>query len=114
MQSSVALVAELRRRLVTQGTVRPDLVVLAPKPRPLVLGVRRRLEQLHLQELVPEPTMERLDVAVLPRAPGRHRNRLGPLLRQPAVQRLADELRAVVAPNPGRRPPPADHPCQHA
>jgi hypothetical protein len=35
--------------------VRPDLVVLAPKPHPLLLGVRRRLEQLHFQELVSEP-----------------------------------------------------------
>src|ERR671922_2816344 len=107
MQSSVALLAELPRRLVAEGTVWPDPVVLAPKPRPLLLGVRRRLEQLHLQELVPEAAMKRLDVAVLPRAPGRHRDRLGPLLREPAAQGLADELRTVVTAYPGRRPAPA-------
>src|SRR5215831_13190284 len=100
MQSPVALLAELPRRLVAQGTVRPDPVVLAPKPRPLLLGVRRRLEQLHLQELVPKGALKRLDVAFLPRAPGRHRDRHGPRLREPAAQRLADELRTVVAPYP--------------
>src|SRR5579875_275928 len=113
MQSSVALLAELLRRLVAQGAVRPDLVVLTSEPRPLLLGVRRRLEQFPLQKLVPEPAMKRLDVAVLPRTPGRHRHRLGPLLRKPAGQRLADELRTVVASYSGRRPTPADHPSQH-
>jgi len=113
MQSSVALLAELLRRLVAQGAVRPDLVVLTSEPRPLLLGVRRRLEQFPLQKLVPEPAMKRLDVAVLPRTPDRHRDRLSPLLRKPAGQRLADELRTVVASYSGRRPTPTDHPSQH-
>src|SRR5262245_15783976 len=93
----VALLAELLRRPVAQRAVRPDLVVEAAVPGCLLPGVLDRLELLELQKLVPEAAVERLAVAVLPGPARGHLDRLRPLPRQPQPQRLADELRAVVA-----------------
>src|SRR4051812_46100352 len=107
MQAAVALVAELPGRFVTNRAVRPDRVVLAPEPLPFLLRVRRRLELLHLQELIPEPAVKRLDKAVFPRPPGCHRQRFRSLARQPVPQRRANELRAVVTADPPGRPPAA-------
>src|SRR4249920_2245337 len=113
VQAGVALVAELSGRLVVQRAVRTHPVVFAPEPLSLLLGVPVVLELLALQELVAEAAVERLAAAVLPRAARRHLDRLGPLARQPAAKRLADELAAVVAADARRRPPPAHHPRQH-
>src|SRR4051812_19799593 len=97
MMPAIAFVTELSWRLVVQRTVRSHRVVFAPKPLSFLPCVRHVLELLHLQELVPEPTVERLAVAVLPRTPRRYRQGFGPLPRQPLSQRLTNKLRTVVA-----------------
>src|SRR5262249_61552075 len=94
----VALVAELPRRLVPQPAVRPHPVVLAAEPRRLRPRVRHRLELARLQELVAQPAVERLDVALLPRAPGRHRRQLAAPAGQPAAQRPPHELPPLLPP----------------
>ena len=56
-----------RRRFVAKGTVRPDGVAV---PSPLLdehLRLFERVEDLSVQELVPELAVEALVVAVLPR-----------------------------------------------
>src|SRR5262245_65557840 len=90
--SGVALVAERLRRLVAQAAVGPHRVVLAPPPVRLRLCIRRRLELPAVEELVPQPAVERLDEPVLPRTGRRHRDRFGSPLRSPTTQRLADRL----------------------
>src|SRR6185312_9634033 len=94
VQAGVARGGELLGRLVAQRTVWTHRVVFAPKPPPFLSGVAVVLELLTLQELVTKATVERLADPVLPRAARRHLDRLGPLRRQPAGQRLADELTA--------------------
>src|ERR1700733_11915287 len=84
VQTAVTLVAEFLGRLVCQSAVWTDGVELAPEARGLCLRVRRRLECHTLQELVPEPAVERLDQAVLPRTARCDLDRLRPLARQPA------------------------------
>src|SRR4051812_39148125 len=59
----------------------------------------QRLEHLSVQQLVPQPAVERLAVGVLPRAPRGDVQRLRPTSGQPAPDRLGDELRPVVAPD---------------
>src|SRR5262249_6926601 len=99
--------------LVAQRAVRPYRVVFPTKPRPLFPGVGHVLELLALQEFVTQLPMERLDEAVLPRAPRRHRDRLRARLRPPPYQGLTDELPAVVAAAPRRGAPArADPPRQ--
>src|SRR3954464_4334222 len=92
VQAGVALGGELLGRLVAQRAVRPHRVVFAPEPPPFLPGIAVVLELLALQELVAEAAVERLADAVLPRPARRHLDRLGPLPRQPAAKRLADEL----------------------
>src|SRR5207253_8526067 len=82
----VAFVTELLRRLVAQAAVRADRVVLPTPPVRLRLRVRRRLELPAVQELVPQPAVERLNEPVLPRARLRHRDRLPPAPLQPPLQ----------------------------
>src|SRR5579859_5558982 len=111
--TGVALGGKLLGRLVVQRTMRPHRVVLALEPPPFLLGIPLILELLALKELVAEATVERLADSVFPRAARCHLDRLGPLPRQPAGQRLADELAAVVVLDANRRPPRADHSGQH-
>src|SRR3954468_10057738 len=61
------------------------------------LRLLQRLEHLSVQQLVPQPAVERLAVGVLPRAPRGDVQRLRPTTGQPATHRLGDELRPVVA-----------------
>src|SRR5260370_12558303 len=110
MQSACAFVPELFRRLVGQRAVRSHRVVFAPIPLSFLPSVRHVLELFHLQELVPEPTIERLGNSVFPGARRRYRDRLCPLLRQPLSQRFAYDFRAVVAADALPRSPPPSHP----
>src|SRR5207237_6068529 len=107
-----AVVAEFLRRLVVQRTRRPHRIVFTSKQLFFLLVVRYALELFPLQELIAASTMKRLRLTVLPGASGRHLDRLGSLLRQPLLQRLADELRTIVAPDSLGRPSPPYHPCQ--
>src|SRR5262245_61465329 len=70
-----------------------QLPALRQHPR---LGQVRKL--LHVQQLVAQPAVERLRVAVLPRRPRRDVQGLGVGPLQPTPQRPRDELRSVVAP----------------
>ena len=59
----------LHRCLVSQGTVRAFGIVLSLLERAQGLGLSGALEVLQVQELVTQFAVERLRVAVLPRAP---------------------------------------------
>ncbi len=56
----------------------------------------QRVEDLTIQEFVPHPRIERLDVPVLPWASRRDVGRPGADRRNPLLDRLGDELRAVA------------------
>src|SRR5215210_7777672 len=61
------------------------------------LGVfHGRLEDLSVEQLVPKPGIEALDVAILPRAARSDVGGLGSDRRVPLLDGLGDELRAVV------------------
>lgn len=51
---------------VSQSAVRPDSVVVTAPPLDQDLGLAKRVEDLAVQKLVPEPCVEALAVAVLP------------------------------------------------
>ncbi len=114
MQAPIALVAEHLGGLILQAAVRANAIVFAPPPGRLVPSVGHRLEFVALQKLVPQPTVERFDETVFPRAGGRHGNGLSPDPRQPLRQCRADELCAVVAANPPRCSTPTNHSGQHS
>lgn len=59
-------------------------------------GLRERIENLPIQQLVPEPSVEALDEAVLPGAARRDISRLRSDSRDPVLHGLGDELRSVV------------------
>src|SRR5262245_5860459 len=104
---------ERRRRAVAQRTVRPDRVVLL---FPL-LTQHPRLQQagelFGLQQLIPQPAVERLGVAVLPRCPRLNVQCPDARLRQPGPQRLGDQLRSVVAAQMTGSAPFGNHTGQH-
>lgn len=65
-----------RRRPVPQGAVRSHSVVVIPPAFDQDLRLLERVEDLRVQQLVPQLAVERLDVAVLPRAAGLDKQRL--------------------------------------
>src|SRR3954463_5356351 len=54
------------------------------------------VEDLAVEQLVPEPGIEALDIAILPRAAWSDVGGLGSNRRDPLLDGLGDELRAVV------------------
>src|SRR5918993_837567 len=60
------------------------------------LRLAESVEDLAVEQLVPEPGIEALDIAILPRPAGRDVGGLGPDRRDPLLDGLGDELRAVV------------------
>ena len=93
---------QLRRErhgtLIAQLAVWPLVIVLTPEVLNDHPRFCQRPQLLPVQALVPKPTVEAFHKTVLPRAAGLDVDRLDPLLRQPALHDLRDELRAVVAP----------------
>ena len=71
------------------------------------LGVQERIEAVDVQALVANPAVERFDVAVAPRRPGRDIAETGASTGPPG-HRLADELGIVVAPQHRRGVPACD------
>lgn len=63
------------------------------------LSLAERVENLPVEQLVSEPGIKALDVAVLPRAARRDVGRLRPNSGNPRLNRLSDELRAIVRSN---------------
>src|SRR5439155_10821770 len=84
--SGVATATELLRRLIVEAAMRSNRVVLPSPPVRLALRIRHRYELVAIQKLIPQPTMKRFDVTVLPRTRRRHLDRLGALLWQPTGQ----------------------------
>jgi len=91
-------------RLVPQRTVRTAMIVLHPIPRPIGPRLGQIGKLLPRQKLVPQPAVERLGVAVLPRAARLDIQRLHLGIGQPAANRRSDELRPVVAADVFRHP----------
>ena len=69
-------------------------------------------ENMPVQTLGPQLSVEALDERVLPRASRCDEDRLAPLGPQPGPHRLGDELGAVVAADVLRRSPPRHQPFQ--
>src|SRR5438552_4511342 len=87
---------EFGRRLVPNPAVQPLLI-----PVPLVLRsqnfrLQQRTEHFAVRKLCFHPAVERLAVAVLPRAARGNIQRRDLVRRQPALDRPRDELRSVV------------------
>lgn len=74
----VMLPHELGRRPVPERTVRPVVVVVDPPSFDLRPRVLDRRELVHVQALVPQPTIERLDECVFRRFPGRVKSNCTP------------------------------------
>ena len=77
-------------------------VVVAPPGFEENLGFLEGVEDLPVQELVAQPRVEALDVAILPRRARLDEGGPGPDRGDPSPDRFGDELRAVVGPNVGR------------
>src|SRR5712692_9837093 len=85
-----------RRNLVAQGGVRPVVVVFLLPVGDDDAGVGEGPEQVDVQALVTEPSVERFDVAVAPGLVGRDEPQAGPLA-SPLAHGGAGELGPVVA-----------------
>ena len=76
--------------------MRPHLVVV---PTPTLyhhLCLPQRVEDLAVQQLVTQPRIETLDIAVLPRTARRNVGRLGAECGDLFLHGLGDEFRAIV------------------
>ena len=78
--------------------MRPYLVVFAPVVAHYHPRFRQRPQLFPIQALVPESSVETLHKTILPRAAWFNVDGLDPILRQPALHDLGNELRAVVTP----------------
>ena len=88
---------DLRRwRLVAEGSMRPQGVVVPPPAFDHDLRLLERIEDLPIEQLVPKPGIEAFDEAVLPRTARSDVSRLRSDSRDPLLDRLRDELRAIV------------------
>jgi hypothetical protein len=86
------------RRSIAQGTVRPGFVVVGSVVFENDLGLQATGEDLPVQHLVPEATVEGLGKRILPRASRLDENRLHSSCPEPRLHRLGNELGSVVRP----------------
>ena len=77
------------------------MVVLLPPVFEEELGLEQGVEGLHVEELVAEVRVERLDVRVLPGSPGLDVGDRDSAEAAPVLQRLGGQLGAVVAADVG-------------
>ena len=75
----------------------PLVIVLTPEVLNDHPRFCQRPQLFSVQAFIPETSVKTLHKPVLPRAAGLDVDRLDPLLRQPALHDLRDELRTVVA-----------------
>ncbi len=75
----------------------PEGVVLPAPTISQALGLSHRGEQLGIEELIPEPAVERFGKAVLPRRSWFDVGRSGAAALAPALEHVGDELGPVVA-----------------
>src|SRR3954470_14115116 len=83
-------------RLVPDRGMRSDSVVVTAPALDDDLGLAKGVEDLAVEQFVPQPGIEALDIAVLPRAARSDVGGLGSNRRDPLLDGLGDELRAVV------------------
>ena len=74
--------------------MRPDGVVLAAPGFDQNLGLLQGVEDLAVEEFVPQPGIEAFDIAVLPGTARRDVGGLGTHRGDPRLHRLGDEFRA--------------------
>jgi hypothetical protein len=92
------------RRPISQGAVRPFRVVVFSPAFDDYLGFSERVEDLPVQQFVPEPSIEALDVAILPWAARLDEGGLGTNSLNPGPDILSNELRSIVAADKCRWP----------
>jgi hypothetical protein len=85
-----------RRGNAPQRRMRATMVVLHSLPRAQHLRLRKPAKQFRLQQLIPQPSLKALGVAVLPRTAGLDVQRLHLGTAEPHADRPRDELGAVV------------------
>jgi len=93
--------------------VRPEGVVLSAPAIGQALGLGHGGDQLCVQELVPESTVERLGKDVLPRRSLFNVGRVGAAFLAPALKGVCNELRPVVAADVSRSRVDAGQRLQH-
>ena len=76
--------------------MRPELVVMPPPSFDEHFSLLQCVEDLSIQQLIPELAVEALVVAVLPRAPGFDEERLHIDPAEPFTDHLGGELGPVV------------------
>src|SRR4051794_14394464 len=76
--------------------MRPDGIVMTAPALDDDLRLAESVEDLAVEQLVPEPGIEALDIAILPGAAWSDVGGLGSDRRDPLLDGLGDELRAVV------------------
>src|SRR3954468_5679605 len=82
--------------------MRSDSVVVTAPALDDDLGLAKGVEDLAIEQFVPEPGIEALEITILPRAAGSDIGGLGSDRRDPLLDGLGDELRAVVGANVAR------------
>ena len=97
---------------IAQRTVRPHGVVVLPPPLNHHPGLPQAVEDLSIEQFIPQPPVETLAIAVLPRTTGLDVERSGTHRRQPCPQRLGGELRTVVRADVIRHPAHQHDICQ--
>ena len=91
--------------------MRPEGVVFPAVVLDDHAGFGERPELLTVEAFVTEASVEALHIAVLPRAAGFDVDRLDPVLGEPLLHRLGDELAPVVASQEGWRSMLLDRPA---
>ncbi len=66
---------------------RPDLIIIVTPPRELVAHIAEGEEDLHVQTLVAQSTVERFDIAILDRLAGADESELNTVLIGPGFHR---------------------------
>ncbi len=104
---------EFRRGHVSQRTVGTLLVVSNSPGCPQRLSRLHVVEYLTAEEFVPQPTVETLRIAVLPRTPRRNVHWTDARMTKPRTQACRNELRTVVRPYVLRNPVSNEQASQH-
>src|SRR5215210_656237 len=90
------------RRSCGRTVMRADGVVMASPAFDHASGLPQGVEDLSIQQLVPQPRIERLHIPVLPRRAPLDVRRLGPNRGDPFLNCFGHELRSIVRPDVAR------------
>jgi len=97
LEHSVAAANELIGSLVSQGAVRPLIIVFHAPGFQDDSGFQEGAEEFPVEAFIPKFAMEALDMAVFPRRTRCDIESLDLLGRQPVLDGISDELGSVVA-----------------